>query len=211
MSNPAHIGRAVGECVGVVGFFDDPHELTEATKKVKNANYQNFDTFKPYPVHGLEAAQGLKRSPIPYVTFIAGLTGCTCGFLLQYWTSAVDWPLIVGGKPFNSWPAFVPIMFECTILFAGISTLLAMLFFNRLPNMGRKIVDPSLTRDRFAIVIEAPQKKQKSHGAEDCDDEDEDDCKEKGHFKPFEEAEALAFLRQVGAKEVRSVHAEGWF
>lgn len=189
---------------GVIGFFNDPHLLIKATEKVRDANYENFDTFTPYPVHGLEVAQGLKRSPIAFVTFAAGLTGVTLGFLLQYWTSAVDWPLNVGGKPFNSWPAFVPIMFECTILFAGLATMAAMLFFNGLPNTRRKAFDPSLTRDRFAIVIEAPLA---------VEEDDPDAVKVKGpqSFKAFDEREAVEFLRKLGALDVKSVYAEGWF
>src|SRR5690349_24043743 len=81
---------------GVIGFYQDPHALVEATAQVRDAKYKDFDAFTPYPVHGLDAAQGLKRSPLPFVTFSAGLTGCTLGFLLQYWTSVVDWPLIIG-------------------------------------------------------------------------------------------------------------------
>src|SRR5689334_9955529 len=106
------------QLAGVIGFYQDPHALLEATAKARDAKYKDFDAFTPYPVHGMDAAQGLKRSSLPFVTFAAGITGCSLGFLLQYWTSVVDWPLIVGGKPFNSWPAFVPVMFECTILFA---------------------------------------------------------------------------------------------
>ena len=97
----------------------------------------------------------------------------------------MDWPLIVGGKPFNSWPAFVPIMFELTVLFAGLSTVAAMFAFNGLPNIKRKAFDPSLTRDRFALVIEAPT-------PIDEDDEDEVAKRErqlKG-YKTFDESEA---------------------
>jgi len=200
MANP----QTEKQLAGVIGFFDSESALIEATEKVKNANYQYFDAFTPYPVHGLDAAQGLKRSPLPFVTFAAGLTGVTLGFLLQYWTSAVDWPLNVGGKPFNSWPAFVPVMFECTILFAGLATAGGMFLFNGLPNVKRKIFDPKITRDRFAIVIEAPA---------DVDDvEAEAELKKKGKkFKPFEESEALDFLKKAGAKEVKSVYSEGWF
>ena len=122
------------QLAGVIGFFSDPHDLLKATEKVRDSHFKNFDAFTPYPVHGMDAAQGLKRSPLPFVTFAAGLTGCTLGFMLQYWTSVVDWPLIVGGKPFNSWPAFVPIMFECTILFAGLATVGGMFLLNGLPN-----------------------------------------------------------------------------
>jgi hypothetical protein len=191
---------------GVIGFFPNAHATVEGMKKVRDARYQNVDAYTPFPVHGLEAAQGLKRSPLPYVTFIAGLTGCTIGFLLQYWISAVDWPLNVGGKPFNSWPAFVPIMFECTVLFAGLATAGAMLAFNGLPNVKRKAYHPAITRDRFAIVIEAPL-------AIDMDDPDEVEAAQKKAqgFKKFDEAEVADFLKKAGATEVRSVHAEGWF
>jgi hypothetical protein len=153
------------------------------TGKVRLANYKSFDAFTPYPVHGLDAAQGLKRSNLPFVTFAAAITGCTLGFSLEYWTSVVDWPLNVGGKPFNSWPAFVPIMFECTILFAGLATAIGMFVFNRLPNITKKSFDPSLTRDRFALIIEPP----------------------------LNESEAQEFLMKSGATEVKSVYAEGWF
>jgi hypothetical protein len=185
---------------GVLGFFDSPNAVLAATEKVKNANYRYFDVFTPYPIHGLEHAQGLKRSPIPYVTFIAGLTGFLLAFLFEYWTSAVDWPINVGGKPYNSWPAFVPIMFELTVLFAGLCTVGAMFAFNGLPNMRRKAFDPSLTNNRFAIVIENPPGKSVDL-----------QTKAGKSFKEFSESEAAQFLKQVGASEVRSVYAEGWF
>lgn len=187
---------------GIIGFFDDPHALIEAMRQVRGANYERFDAFTPYPVHGLEAAQGLKRSPLPYVTFVAGITGTTLAFLFQYWTSAVDWPLNVGGKPFNSWPAFVPIMFELTVLLAGLSTVFAMFAFNGLPNVTRKIFDPAITRDRFAILIEAPAP---------VEDEEEAEKAAKKGFKAFSESEVQEFLKKIGAKEVRKVYAEGWF
>lgn len=198
---------------GVIGFFDDPSALLQATARVRDAQYEHFDVFTPFPVHGLEHAQGLKRSPLPFVTLGAGLAGFGLAFLLQYWTSAVDWPIIVGGKPFNSWPAFVPVMFELTVLLAGLSTVAAMFIFNGLPNTKRRIFDPRLTSDRFAIVIEAPL-------AIEVDDADEDGeegrareaaRRRKAQYKAFSEAEATEFLKKVGAKEVRTVYTEGWF
>ena len=184
---------------GVLGFFDDPQSLIHAMEKVRDANYESFDAFTPYPVHGLDAAQGLKRSPLPYVTFIFGATGFTLALALQYWTSAVDWPLNVGGKPFFSWPAFVPVMFELTVLLAGLSTVAGMFALNRLPNITKKSFDPSLTNNRFAILIEAPARS-------------EDEVKSaKSNFKPFGENEATDFLKKVGAVEVRTVYQEGWF
>lgn len=192
------------QLAGVVAYFDDPSSLIAAMNKVREARYESFDAFTPYPVHGLEAAQGLKRSPLPYVTFLAGLTGCAIGYGFQYFTSAVDWPLNVAGKPLNSWPAFVPVMFELTVLIAGLSTVAAMFALNGLPNIFRRSFDPRLTRDRFAILIEAPQKK----SSEDDDGESE---KKKTGFKPFAEQEAQDFLKSVGAREVKTVYHEGWF
>jgi hypothetical protein len=178
---------------GVIGFFSDPHHLLKATEKVRDSSYKHFDAFTPYPVHGMDEAQGLKRSPLPFVTFAAGLTGGSLGFILQYWTSAVDWPLIVGGKPFNSWPAFVPVMFECTILFAGLATVGAMFLLNGLPNHKRKAFDPRITRDQFALLIEAPIALEADRGNQ------------------FDEGQAAEFLKSLGAKEVKSVYSEGWF
>ncbi len=183
----------VPQLAGVVGFFSDPHLLLKATAKVRDSSYPHFDAFTPYPVHGMDEAQGLKRSPLPFVTFAAGLTGCTLGFMLQYWTSVIDWPLIVGGKPFNSWPAFVPVMFECTILFAGLGTVGAMFLLNGLPNHKRKAFDPRITRDQFALMIEAP-------GAVEAD-----------RAEGFDERKVAEFLKSLGAKEVKSVYSEGWF
>lgn len=187
---------------GVLGFFDDSHALVHGMTQVRDARYQYFDAFTPFPVHGLEAAQGLKRSPLPWVTLFAGATGCSLGFLFQYWTSAIDWPLIVGGKPFNSWPAFVPIMFELTVLFAGLCTVGAMFAFNGLPNIKRRGFDPALTRDRFAILIEASGK---------LEEDDQAAQSKAAQFKKFDENEAMEFLKKAGAKEVRKVYAEGWF
>ena len=186
---------------GVLAFFDTPAQLLEATGKVREQNYEKWDIFTPYPIHGLDKAQGLRRSPIPYITFISGLTGCSLAFLFEYWVSAVDWPLNVGGKPFNSWPAFVPIMFELTVLFGGLCTVAAMFAFNGLPNIFRKAFDPALTRDRYAIVIEAPVPREI----------DPDAPAKTRRFKDFSETEAAQLLKGLGAREVRSVYAEGWF
>lgn len=189
---------------GVVGFFEQPSQLIHAMTEVRKANYENFDAYTPFPVHGLDAAQGLKRSPLPYVTLIAGIMGCTLAFSFEYWTSVIDWPLIVGGKPFNSWPAFVPIMFELTVLFGGLLTVAAMFALNRLPNIKRKVFDPSITRDRFALAIEAP-------APVSAEAQEEETAPKVCEYKKFDEAEATEFLKKLGATEVRTVYAEGWF
>lgn len=196
---------------GVVGFFDNAGALLEATKKVREANFQSFDAFSPYPIHGLEKAQGLKPSFLPWVTLGAGLTGFMCSMLLQGWTSVIDWPLNVGGKPFWSWQAFVPIFFEFTVLFAGLATVGAMFLVNGMPNLKRRAFDNNITRDRFAIMIDAPALKT----AEEIEDMDDHEAVRYhgriAKFKAFEESEAKSFLRELGAKDVKSVEEKGWF
>ena len=187
---------------GVIGFFEDPTALVQAMTKVRECNYELYDAFTPYPVHGLDRAQGLKRSPLPYVTFVAGLTGLSIGFFMQHWTHGYDWAMIVGGKPFNSWPASVPIMFELTVLLAALSTVGAMFAINGLPNSKKKSFDPSITCDRFAIWIGVPP-------ATDPDDDDE--LAKRAKFKSFGEQEAKDLLKNLGATETRSVMNGGWF
>lgn len=165
---------------GVVGFWSDDHEMVEAAHKMRNAGYKHFDAITPFPVHGMEEAVGIKRSPIPYVTFVAAIIGGSLGLLLEYWTSAVDWPIIVGGKPFFSLPAFIPIVFELTILFAALSSVGAMFFLNKLPNVNPPIIDPDLTCSKFALWVPETE--------------------------PGYSAEKVeAFLKQIGAEEVRRV------
>lgn len=140
---------------GIVGIFSDPEQLKKAAVQVRDRNIKKFDAFTPFPVHGIEEAMGLKRSFLPWVTFGAGLTGCVTGLVFQIWTSAVDWPLNVGGKPFVSLPAFIPITFELTVLFAGLATAGVMLVACGLPNLGAPVLDPGLTNDKFALFVSA--------------------------------------------------------
>lgn len=165
---------------GVVGFWDDDHEVVQAAHKVREAGYKKFDAITPFPVHGMEEAVGIKRSWIPWVTFIMGLTGLSCGLALEFWTSAVSWPLNVGGKPFFSGPAFVPVMFELTILFAALSSVVALFAACRLPQVDPPILDPDLTSHKFALFIPETE-------------------------AGYDAGKAEQLLRQVGAKEVRSI------
>lgn len=183
---------------GVAGFFDDPESLIEATHKVRESNFgKNFDCFTPYPVHGLESAQGLPRSRVPYVTGVFAFTGTTLAFLWEYNASKEWWPHLIGGKPFNSLPAFVPIIFELSILLGGLATFFAMLYFNKLPNFKKRSFDPALTDDRFAILIEAPA----------VDEHDEEEAAKVS----FDTQQAEQLLKSLGAKDVRKVYEEGWF
>jgi hypothetical protein len=190
-----HKENKVPALSGVVGFFDDPGSLTEAAAKVRDSSYKHFDCYTPYAVHGLEHAQGLPRSKVPYVTGIFAFTGTATAFAWQYAASVTWWPHIIGGKPMNSLPAFVPIIFELSVLFGGIATFFGMLAFNRLPNLKKKAFDPSITNNRFAIMIDNPNA--------EIDDEEE--------HVAFSPEQAEQFLKSVGAKDVRKVYNEGWF
>lgn len=138
---------------GVAGIWSDDEKILVAAAKMRDAGYKQFDAITPFPVHGMEEAVGIKRSGIPWVTFFAGLTGMSCGMYLQYWTSAVSWPINVGGKPMFSIPAFIPVTFELTILFAALASVGAMFFLNGLPKKNPPIIDPDLTSHKFALWV----------------------------------------------------------
>jgi hypothetical protein len=140
-----------------VGFFEDPQSLLEGSKQARDKGFSGLDAFTPYPVHGLVKALGLKHSWVPYATLIFGLGGATLGYLFMYWVSVINWPLNVGGKPLNSWPAFVPIIFECGVLAGGLATIVSLLIATNLPRWQPFVIDPQLTNNRFALVIPEKQ------------------------------------------------------
>lgn len=195
----------------VVGYFSGPKDLMAATEKVRLANYEVFDCFTPFPVHGLEKAQGLKRSPLPFVTLAAGLTGFLSACMLQGLTSVYSWPLNVGGKPLWSWQAFVPIMFELTVLFAGLATVGAMFLLNGFPNTRKRSFSSDITRDQFAILIEAPKGFFPEEQTEWSDSQKARYQKKRAPFKAFDLDQAAAFLKSVGAQSVGFVEEKGWF
>ena len=138
---------------GMAGIFLDEHQVVDAARKVREAGFTKFDAISPFPLHGMEEAVGIKRSVIPYVSFVAALVGLAAGLGLTYWTSVVSWPINVGGKPFFSLPAFIPIMFELTILFSALSSVMALLYYTNLPQFDPPVIDPDLTSHKFAIFI----------------------------------------------------------
>lgn len=145
----------MGRETGILALFATPHAVKEAVCRVREAGFTQIDAFTPFPVHGLEKALGLKRSWISKVTLIMGLSGAGLLYFFQVWTSAVDWPLVVGGKPMVSWPAFIPITFEGMVLIGGVSTVVALLVACRLPRYRQRPLDPRLTDDRFGVFVEA--------------------------------------------------------
>jgi len=142
--------KAIG---GIAGIFLDESATVNAAYKVREAGFTKFDALSPYPIHAMEAACGIKRSPIPYVTFVAGCVGLLAGLSLTYYTSAVDWALNIGGKPMFSLPAFVPILFELTVLFAALSSVGAFFYLSGIPRIDPPIIDKDITCHKFAIFI----------------------------------------------------------
>jgi mono/diheme cytochrome c family protein len=151
----------MGERVfGVVGLFDSAQALVDAIPQVRARKLGTVEAYTPYPVHGIEAKLGLRRSPLGGMVLVAGLLGCATALFFQWWMNAVDYPIEVGGKAVFSWQAFVPIMFEITVLFATFTAGLGMLMLmNRLPFFGHPLLSSKaiahITRDKFALAIEA--------------------------------------------------------
>lgn len=138
---------------GIAGIWEQENLVLKAARKTREAGFTKFEAISAYPVHGMEEACGIKRSWLPYVTFIAGVVGLGAGLLLTWWTSAVDWPINVGGKPLFSLPAFIPIMFELTILFAALSSVAALFYACKMPRIDPPVIDPDLTSHKFAIFV----------------------------------------------------------
>jgi hypothetical protein len=136
----------------MIAVFDNETDLLAATRATRDAGCEIVDVFTPYAVHGLDEAMGLRPSRLGWVCFLAGAAGAALALWAQYWTSAVDWPLNVGGKPFNSLPAFVPVIFELCVLFAALGVVLALLVRCGLRPGRRAVVPPGVTDDRFVLV-----------------------------------------------------------
>ncbi len=142
--------RSIG---GIAGIFLDEDTVVNAARKVRESGFSKFDAISPYPIHAMEAACGIKRSPIPYVTFVSGVVGLLAGLALTYYTSVIDWPINVGGKPLFSLPAFIPIIFELTVLFAALSSVGAFFYLCGMPKVDPPVIDKDLTCHKFAIFI----------------------------------------------------------
>src|SRR5215472_8563529 len=139
--------------------FKTAEEILQATRRASQEGYRDMDAYTPYPVEGLAAELGLPRTRVPFVVLAAGLVGAGSGFFMQWYAAAIDYPINVGGRPLNSWPAFIQVTFEVMVLVASIAALFGMLFLNGLPRPHHPVFNvPRFDRasqDRFFLCIEA--------------------------------------------------------
>jgi hypothetical protein len=169
---------------GVMAEFDNPTDLVAAARETYEAGYRRINGYSPFPIEELSEAIGFTKSSLPLIVLIGGILGGLGGFFMQYWMEVIDYPVNVGGKPPNSWPAFIPITFEMTVLCAAFAAVLGMLALNKLPQPYHPVFNaPNFalaTRDRFFLVIEANDPK-------------------------FKHEDVVQFMRQLGAKSVDDV------
>lgn len=176
--------ESAGRLYGLIAEFDTPGALIAATTAAREAGYTKMDAYAPYPIEALTHALGHHRSKLPLLVLIGGLVGCFAGLSLQYWVSVIEYPLNIGGRPFASWPAFIPVTFETTILFASLTAVLGMLALNGLPRPYHPIFNARrfsfASRDRYFLCIEAADRR-------------------------FDAAETRSFLEGLGPTEVSEV------
>jgi hypothetical protein len=164
--------------------FEDPSELVAAAHRAHHEGYRRMDAYSPLPIEELHEALGKQDTRLPLIVLIGGIVGCLSGYLLEYWASTIAYPLNIGGKPLHSWPAFIPVTFECTILGAALSAVFGMLALNGLPQPYHPVFNVArfalASRNRFFLCIEAGDPK-------------------------FDLQHTRAFLETLGPREVTTV------
>lgn len=169
---------------GMTAEFDNPEDIEVAAHKAREAGYTRLDAYTPFPIHGMSDAIGFVDNRLPWLIFFGGLTGCIFGFGLQCWINYIDYPLNIGGRPYIPWPSWIPVTFECTVLFAALTALVAMLGLNGLPRPHHPIFNAPrfdlATQDRFFLLVEARD-------------------------PMFDEEKTAEFLRGLGAQDVALV------
>jgi len=133
--------------------FENEDDLVAGAGAARRAGFEIYDAYTPFPVHGLDRAVGLAPSRLTWIAFVAGAVGLIFALTLQVWTSAYDWPLNVGGKPFNSFPLFIPVAFELTVLFSGLIAIGVLFARHRMWLFSKRQVFERVTDDRFVLVL----------------------------------------------------------
>jgi Protein of unknown function (DUF3341) len=153
---------------GMMAEFDSSSALVAAARQTHEAGYRKIDAYSPFPIEELTEAIGFHHNYVPLVTLIGGLVGGLTGYLMQYWIAVIDYPLNVGGKPYHSWPSFIVVTFEMTILFAGVFAVLGMLALNGLPMPYHPVFHVPrfalATKDRFFLIIFSTDPKYEADG-----------------------------------------------
>ncbi len=171
---------------GLMAEFESTEDLLSAAQRTYAEGYRKMDAYTPFPVEGLAEAIGFHKTYVPLVCLIGGLTGCLGGFFLQWWPNVIGYPLNIGGKPHNSWPSFIPITFELTVLVAGLATVFGMLALNGLPTPYHPVFNTPrfelATRNRFFLCIKARDAK-------------------------FDAQKTREFLQSLNAREVQDIEA----
>src|ERR1700746_1118078 len=142
---------------GIMAEFDSATDLVAAARKAHEAGYKQIDASSPLPAEELAGAIGFHKNGVPLVTLVGALIGGLSGYLMQYWMAAISYPINVGGRPYNSWPAFIVITFEMTILFGGVAAVFGMLALNGLPMPYHPVFNvprfAMASKDRFFLIV----------------------------------------------------------
>ena len=148
---------------GLMAEFDDPTSLVTAAERAHREGYRSMDAYSPFPIEELHHALGSKHTRLPLIVLIGGLIGCIGGYALEYWVSVIAYPINIGGKPLHSWPAFIPVTFECTVLGASLTAFIGMLALNGLPMPYHPVFSVPrfalASRNRFFLCIESKDPK----------------------------------------------------
>jgi hypothetical protein len=144
---------------GLMAEFDSPEALLAAARRAYERGYRKMDAYSPFPIEGLDLAIGFRSSRLPALVFSGGLLGAVGGYAMQYWISVIDYPTKIGGRPYHSWPSFIPVTFECCVLGAALVAVLGMFALNGLPQPYHPVFNAErfqfASRDRFFLCIEA--------------------------------------------------------